>query len=60
MTTTTPPPAPVAVHDIGSTEEILAAVDEERMTHARWAAASFAAFHEARGAQRGREATAHI
>ena len=28
-------------------------VDEERMTHARWAAASFAAFHEARGAQRG-------
>lgn len=30
-------------------------VDEERMTHARWAAASFAAFHEARGAQRGRD-----
>ena len=29
-------------------------VDEERMTHARWAAESFAAFHEARGAQRGR------
>ena len=30
-------------------------VDEERMTHARWAATSFAAFHEARGAQRGRD-----
>ena len=30
-------------------------VDEERMTHARWAAASFEAFHEARGAQRGRD-----
>lgn len=30
-------------------------VDEERMTHARWAAESFAAFHEARGAQRGRD-----
>lgn len=28
MTTTTPSPAPVAVNDIGSTEEILAAVDE--------------------------------
>ena len=28
MTTTTPTPAPVAVNDIGSTEEILAAVDE--------------------------------
>ena len=28
MTTTTPIPAPVAVNDIGSTEEILAAVDE--------------------------------
>lgn len=30
-------------------------VDEERMTHARWAATSFAAFHEAQGAQRGRD-----
>lgn len=30
-------------------------VDEERMTHARWAAESFAAFHEARGAQRKRD-----
>lgn len=30
-------------------------VDEKRMTHARWAAESFAAFHEARGAQRGRD-----
>lgn len=30
-------------------------VDEERMTHARWAAESFAAFHEARGASRGRD-----
>ena len=28
MTTTTPSPAPVAVNDIGSTEEILAAVDQ--------------------------------
>ena len=28
MTTTTPSPAPVAVNDIGSTEELLAAVDE--------------------------------
>ncbi|VEG75130.1 30S ribosomal protein S1 [Actinomyces slackii] len=28
MTTTTPTPAPVAVNDIGTTEEILAAVDE--------------------------------
>ena len=28
MTTTMPSPAPVAVNDIGSTEEILAAVDE--------------------------------
>ena len=34
MTTTTPSPAPVAVNDIGSTEEILAAVERilrERM-----------------------------
>lgn len=30
-------------------------VDEERMTHARWAAESFAAFHEARGASCGRD-----
>ena len=30
-------------------------VDEERMTHARWAAESFARFHEARGAQRERD-----
>jgi len=28
MTTTTPSPAPVAVNDIGSTEEILAAAAE--------------------------------
>lgn len=30
-------------------------VDEERMTHTRWAAESFAAFHEARGASRRRD-----